>query len=245
MYRTPGVLRSSNRRLPAPDGGSLLDLQGCTQTVIVVPEQRDPGDRGAWMNALLGSARYGEVEPSLDSVHTHVWISGIMAQERSMRPKIPNVRDIMSRSLVTLRPDVRVVDAAGVLLKHEISGAPVVDGEGKLLGLLSEYDCLRVVVNSEYDFDNRDAVTTVAEIMTEAIESVSPELDLFGLAHEFVTKRVRRFPVLEGGRLIGQVSRRDALRAAYDLRRKTLERKRYPDYPEGREPIHFYPRRSR
>ncbi len=149
----------------------------------------------------------------------------------------------MTRSVVTLRPELRLIDAAGVLLKHEISGAPVVDGEGRLLGLLSEFDCLRVVANSEYDFDNRDTVTTVAEIMTDAVYTVSPELDLFGLAHEFVTKRVRRFPVLEGGRLIGQVSRRNALRAAYDLRSKILERKRYPDYPEGREPIHFYPTR--
>ena len=160
-----------------------------------------------------------------------------------MRPKVPNAREIMTRSLVTLRPEMRVLDAAEVLLKHEISGAPVVDEEGNLAGLLSEFDCLRAVAAAEYDFDNRETVVTVAELMTEAVHTVSPELDLFGLAHAFIAKGVRRFPVLDEGRLIGQVSRREALRAAYDLRRKILGQKRYPDYPEGREPIHFYPKR--
>ena len=159
-----------------------------------------------------------------------------------MRPNVPTAREVMSRSLVTFGPDMRALEAAGSLLKHKLSGAPVVDDGGNLLGLLSEYDCLRAVSSAEYDFDNHDAVVTVADLMTREIHSIGPELDLFGIAHEFVTLRVQRLPVVEEGRLIGQVTRRDALRAAVDLRQKLLSQKHYPDYPKGREPIRSYPK---
>lgn len=159
-----------------------------------------------------------------------------------MRTKVPTARDIMTCTLVTLRAEMRALDAAGLLLKHEISGAPVVDDEGHLVGLFSEYDCLREVASAEYDFDHHEEVVTVGSIMNEPTHTIRPELDLFGIAHEFVKLRVRRLPVVENGRLIGQVSRRDALRAAYELRSQTLGQKQYPDYPEGRAPIRDYPR---
>jgi CBS domain-containing protein len=159
------------------------------------------------------------------------------------RPSIPTVREIMTRSVITLRPEMTAQDAAGVLLQHAISGAPVLDREGRLLGLLSEFDCLRAVAAADYAMDAHDAAETVAELMTRECHTVPPDLDLFGLAHEFVRLRVRRCPVPEGGRLLGLVSRRDALRAVVDLRRRmTGSRRQYPDYPEGRDPIRNYPR---
>jgi CBS domain-containing protein len=160
------------------------------------------------------------------------------------RPPIPSVRDIMTRAMVTLAPEMPALDAAAVLLRHGISGAPVVDGEGRLLGLLSEYDCLRVVAAAGYEMDFHDRATTVSELMIRECHTASADLDLFGLAHEFVRLRVRRLPVLEGERLIGQVSRRDALRAVCELDREPARsRPRYPDYPEGRSPIRDYPRK--
>ncbi len=160
-----------------------------------------------------------------------------------MRPRVPTARDIMTQRLVTLRPEMRIFEAAGLLLEHGISGAPVIDGDGKLLGLLSEYDCLRAVASAEYELDDRDSISIVSDLMTHVCHTVSPDLDLFGIAQKFVTLRVRRLPVLELGRLIGQVSRRDALRAAYKIRNRALSQKRYPDYPEGRDPIRDYPKR--
>ena len=82
----------------------------------------------------------------------------------------------------------------------------------------------------------------MADLMTTEVITIPPEMELFAIAHEFVTRRVRRLPVIDRGRLIGQVSRRDALRVAHELRLKSLKRKRYPDYPAGREPITNYPR---
>jgi CBS domain-containing protein len=159
------------------------------------------------------------------------------------RPPVPTVGEIMTRSLVTLSPEMTAAAAAEVLLAREISGAPVVDEDGALLGVVSEYDCLRAVASSEYQMDAYDAVETVATLMVTECHTVEPGLDLFGLAHQFVRLRVRRFPVLDDGRLVGQVSRRDALRAALQLRSE-LQRAHhdYPDYPEGRGPIRNYPR---
>jgi len=159
------------------------------------------------------------------------------------RPKVPTAREIMTRSLVTLRPEMKAVAAAELLLQHSISGAPVVSESGELLGLLSEYDCLKAVASAEYELDRHDAIDTVADLMTSTCHTVAPGLDLFGLAHEFVKLRVRRFPVVEDGQLIGQVSRRDALRAAVELRHKMFrDQDRLTVYPQGREPIRDYPR---
>ena len=161
-------------------------------------------------------------------------------------PEVPTTRAMMARSLVSLRPDMSAGEAAELLVSKSISGAPVVDAEGHLLGLLSEFDCLQAVASAEYEMDSHDAIETVAELMTRAEDchTVSPDLDLFGLAHEFVRLRVRRFPVIEDGKLIGQVSRRDALAAAVKLRRQLAKsRRQSPDYPEGRDPKRNYPPR--
>ncbi|MCK5365925.1 MAG: CBS domain-containing protein, partial [Gammaproteobacteria bacterium] len=72
------------------------------------------------------------------------------------RPRVPTVREFMTRSLVTLRPEMTVAAAAEELLAHEISGAPVVDQDGALVGLLSEYECLRAVASAEYQMDAHD-----------------------------------------------------------------------------------------
>ena len=158
--------------------------------------------------------------------------------------KAETARDMMTRKVVTLTPEMAALEAAEILIKNGISGAPVVGKEGELLGLLSEFDCLRAVAASDYEMDRYDARERVGDLMTRDPRTVGPEMDLFSLAHAFVTQRVRRFPVVENGKLIGQVSRRDALKAAIQLRHDRLEtHPHYPDYPRGREPIRNYPKR--
>ena len=156
--------------------------------------------------------------------------------------RVPTVREIMTPSLVTLHPEMTATDGAKELLARGISGAPGVDQDGALIGLLSEHDCLRAVASAEYQMDGHDDAETVADLMVPKCYTVEPGLDLFGLAHEFVRLRVRHLPVLEDGRLVGQVSRRDALRAALQLRSERGRAGDYPDYPEGRDPIRNYPR---
>ena len=129
---------------------------------------------------------------------------------------IPTAREIMTTQLVTLQPKTTVAEAIKTLLRHSISGAPVVDEDGALLGILSEFDCLRAIANEQFHSDH-DESGVVEDLMTRGGETIGPDSDLFQVAQTFVTLRVRRLPVLEDGRLLGQVSRRDVLRALDSL----------------------------
>jgi CBS domain-containing protein len=103
------------------------------------------------------------------------------------------------------------MDAMSILLKHGISGAPVVAEDGRLVGILSEVDLMDVVVQDSYYNENAGIV---AEFMQAAVEHVDPDMDILKLAQRFVRNHRRRYPVLQGDELVGQISRRDVLRAA-------------------------------
>jgi len=126
------------------------------------------------------------------------------------------VKDYMARQLVTVAPQTTAAEAIGLLLKHEISGMPVVDKEGKLLGVLSERDCLKPLVNAQY---HELPTTPVKELMSTELQTVSTECDIMEVAELFLNNKYRRVPVLEDGRLVGQISRRDILRAIREVHR--------------------------
>lgn len=123
----------------------------------------------------------------------------------------------MARSLTTFTPGMDIYEAAGLLLENRISGAPVIDAKGKLVGLLSEQDCLKVIMTTGmYNLPPG----TVADYMTkENIVTITPDLSIFELAEMFMKYKFRRFPVVEHGRLVGQVSKRDLLSAIKDMRK--------------------------
>ena len=127
-----------------------------------------------------------------------------------MTAKSGLVRDYMMRTIVTFKPDTDVLDAIHVLVHKRIAGAPVVDDSGNLLGMLSELDCMKVALNAGY---HGNWGGPVSEFMTEGVQTVDGEMSIIDLAQRFVSTRFRRFPVMAGTRLIGQISRRDVLRA--------------------------------
>ncbi len=142
---------------------------------------------------------------------------------------VPTARDIMTHSLVTFRPDANIFDAIKKLVARRISGAPVVDEKGHMVGMLSEIDCLNVLASDEfYDGDHSDSL--VSEYMSTVFETATPEFDIYRLAQQFLSKPVRRFPVLENEVLLGQVSLSDVLRGIEEMRKKRTPRKHYPDY---------------
>lgn len=120
------------------------------------------------------------------------------------------VKDYMTASLVTLKPDMDVLDAIAVLIEHRIAGAPVVDHHGNLVGMLSEFDCMKVALDSSYygEWGGR-----VSEFMTPDVITVPADMSIVDLARRFQESRLRRFPVMDENRLVGQISRRDVLRA--------------------------------
>lgn len=124
------------------------------------------------------------------------------------------VKDYMARQLVTFKPETDVLDAVQVLVEKRIAGAPVVDDDGSLIGMLSELDCLKIVLNAGY---HGDWGGPVSEYMTVGTQTVDAEMSIVDLAQVFVTSRFRRFPVMYENRLVGQISRRDVLRALAKL----------------------------
>ncbi len=120
------------------------------------------------------------------------------------------VSDMMTRELITLAPDTEIMHALSVMVEHDISGAPVVDERGRLVGILTERDCIATAAQSGY-FDEPGG--RVAEYMSSPVQTVGPQTTLMDLVERFLASRFRRFPVVEEERLIGLVSRRDVLRA--------------------------------
>jgi len=121
-------------------------------------------------------------------------------------------KNIMVTRLVTLKPDRDVFEAIGYLLKHRISGAPVVDENRNFLGTFSERYCMKVLIDSAYEQLPTAAVS--AFMNTDFGRTISEDADLLSIARIFLDTHYRRLPVLHNGKLVGQISRRDVLRAA-------------------------------
>jgi CBS domain-containing protein len=120
-------------------------------------------------------------------------------------------RDMMVTRLYTVGPEERVYTAVKQLLKHGVSGAPVVDKDYNLVGVLSEQDCIHALLRAVH---SRLPSALVVDAMSAEPITVTPETTFLTVAHRFVKSRVRRIPVVEGTKLVGQISRRDLLQVA-------------------------------
>lgn len=143
-------------------------------------------------------------------------------------PQNTTAADIMTRDLVTVHPDTNVLEAVDRLLEHKISGAPVVDETGHLVGILSELDCVKHMCSRA--MENLPPLE-VSELMTREVQTVTPDTNLLTLAHIFTTKRYRRLPVVDPqGHLLGQLSRRDLLKALQDIMTRQTKGEAAPLY---------------
>lgn len=122
----------------------------------------------------------------------------------------PRIRTYMSRELITLTPEMEINRAMNLLIDNRISGAPVLDAIGNLLGMLSQKDCFKAALHASY---YREWGGSVADYMSSNPVSLDADLDLVEAAEVFLASSFRRFPVMSEGRLVGQISRSDLLRA--------------------------------
>ena len=127
------------------------------------------------------------------------------------------VADYMSRKVITLTPETNVVTAIQTLLSNKISGAPIVDEAGNLVGILSEVDLMGVIMQDSY---YGEAVGVVGDFMHSPVDSIPPDMDIYELAEKFMREGRRRYPVVREGKLVGQISRRDVLKAVRELTKK-------------------------
>lgn len=126
-------------------------------------------------------------------------------------------RDLMTKDLVTLSPDCDVFTAIDILLKHRISGAPVVSHSGEFLGIFSERSCMEIVINALYE-GLPDA--GLLPFVDPNPSTITPETDLLAICQTFLDQATRRLPVIDGNQLVGQVSRRDVMRVVAGLQSK-------------------------
>lgn len=123
---------------------------------------------------------------------------------------MPAARDFMAKDLVVLSPEMTVHAAMNAFLANDISGAPVVDEHGDVVGMLTERDCLQVIYAASY---HQDLGGRVTDHMSSPVETLDAGTELIAVIERFLNSRYRRFPVLEGTRLVGIISRRDILRS--------------------------------
>lgn len=136
--------------------------------------------------------------------------------------KVPTVRDCMSSWYTTLTPDMEIYEAIEILENKRAAGAPVLDADGKLLGILTEKDCLRVISNAAYE---GLANGTVRDYMSEPKAVLTPDMDLFAAAKQFLATNFAVLPVCENGKPIGRISRQDMLRGIQHILREMAREK--------------------
>ena len=131
------------------------------------------------------------------------------------------VSHFMITDVITFRKNTPINEAIGIMLQRKISGAPVIDSKGKVVGMLSEKDCLKVLLDDAY-YNCPQCDYTAADYMTSEVYSLYPGTDLLTAARAFLNSNYRRFPVVDReGYLVGQLSRKDVLKAAQQLHTTT------------------------
>jgi len=126
------------------------------------------------------------------------------------------VEDHMSMKLVTFSPEQSILEVMESFAKNKISGGPVLDDNGFLVGIVSEADCMKQISESRY-FNQPIGDRNVEAFMTKEVETIPNDMSIFDAAGVFHKSGRRRLPVMKDGLLIGQISRKDIVVAALKL----------------------------
>ena len=121
------------------------------------------------------------------------------------------VKDYMSVTNTTFTPDMDILAAIRKMLEIRISGAPVIDKRGNLIGFLSEKDCMQVALDAAYQQEG--AAGRVSEFMTNSIDTIDVDTPIIEVAELFLKGSFKRYPVVKDNRLVGTITRHHILRA--------------------------------
>ena len=127
------------------------------------------------------------------------------------------VKDYMTKDLITFKPKQSVEEVVETLIEHKISGGPVVNENNELIGIISEGDCIKQISESRY-YNSPTQDSQVENHMVKNVETIDGNLNIFDAANKFLSAKRRRFPIIEDGKLIGQISQKDILKAAMQLK---------------------------
>ena len=143
-------------------------------------------------------------------------------QERRVKSKAKTllVEDIMSRNLIVFKPNETIHEVMSKFIKYRISGGPVVNEKGDLIGVISEADCMKEVSESRY-FNLPILDKSVSKFMTKKVDTIEASKTIFEAASYFFKTSRRRFPVLDKEKLVGQISRKDIVIATLNMKSNT------------------------
>lgn len=131
------------------------------------------------------------------------------------------VSDYMTKKLITFKPEDSLDHVIHLLIANKISGGPVINDQNELIGIISETDCIKHVSESKYYNMPSDSDNTVAKKMNSNVDTIDKDMNIFDAASKFINSKRRRFPVVENGKLIGQISQKDVLKAALKIKGNT------------------------
>ncbi len=123
------------------------------------------------------------------------------------------IRDYMSRRVISFSPETEILKALHLMHENDISNAPVVDDQGALIGILSDRDCIRGVIQGTY---HSEFGGLVSDFMSRNVETVGPDEGLLDATRRLLDLPHRLYPVMAGGDLLGVISRRDIIKALTD-----------------------------
>ncbi len=128
------------------------------------------------------------------------------------------VSDYMTTNLITFKAEDSLDHVIAQLISHKISGGPVVNDKNELIGIISEGDCIKYISDSMYYNMPMDRTNTVEKNMVSEVETIDKNMNIFDAATKFISSKRRRFPIVENGKLVGQISQKDILKAALKMK---------------------------
>lgn len=142
---------------------------------------------------------------------------GARKQQNTVNEAPLKVSDYMTKKLITFKPEQSVEEVIETLINNKISGGPVVNENNELVGIISEGDCLKQISDSRY-YNMPMAQDNVEKRMAKNVETIDGNMNVFDAANKFLDSKRRRFPIVREGKLIGQISQKDILKAAMQLK---------------------------
>ena len=127
----------------------------------------------------------------------------------------------MRRNPLTIRPDANLVQAIERIVEYKLTGLTVTDADGRAVGILSELDCIQAVLTAIYN-DGDPERALVSDAMTSDLSTCGTTDNIVEVAQDMVKTRQRRRPVLENGKLVGQVSSNNILWALMEYSRRKM-----------------------
>ncbi|HUS38854.1 MAG: CBS domain-containing protein [Pirellulales bacterium] len=130
---------------------------------------------------------------------------------KSVFSEIRPVGEVMSRNLVVVHADDPAIDAALLLVERKISGLPVVDDDMILVGIITEKDVLKLLIEVDPD-------KLVRDYMTSDVKSFDESKSVVDICAHLFLNDIKRVPIVKDSKLVGVVSRRDVIREILRLR---------------------------